>query len=394
MNFEIAHRLNQISEYYFSGKLREIDLLNRSGLQVINLGIGSPDLMPDASVIDVLKIECEKAGNHRYQSYNGIAQLREAFSDWYKKYFKVTLDPADEVLPLIGSKEGIFYVSMTYLGPGDEVLVPDPGYPAYRAAGLLAGAAVRFYSLEESNNWLPDLEMLGKEDLSKVKIMWLNYPHMPSGARANLEFFHDLVSFARKHGILLCHDNPYSFILNEDRLSLLSADTDKNVSLELNSMSKSMNMAGWRVGVLVSNRQRVMDVLKFKSNVDSGMFKPIQLAAAQALSLSEVWYKGLNSIYEKRKKIALNLTEVLNCRVQSGQAGMFVWGRIPDGFPDGMTFSEHILNKARVFITPGSIFGSNGNKYIRISLCNDENTLRTAMERCLEMKRKKEINWT
>jgi LL-diaminopimelate aminotransferase len=388
MNFETAERLSHISEYYFSSKLRQIDLLNISGPPVINLGIGSPDLMPDPSVIEVLKTESEKKENHRYQNYKGIPQLRDAFSFWYEKYFKVALNPENEILPLIGSKEGIIHVSMTYLDPGDDVLVPDPGYPAYRASAYLAGATVRPYDLEEKGNWLPDLDQLGKQDLSKVKIMWLNYPHMPSGAQADLNFFRDLVSFAKQHQILLCHDNPYSFILSDASLSLLSADKDKSVTLELNSLSKSFNMAGWRVGVLVSNQQIVKDVLKFKSNVDSGMFKPVQLAAARALSLSEDWYKELNKVYSKRKALVIRLAEALNCEVCKGQAGMFVWCRIPVSFQDGIAFSDYILNQARVFVTPGNIFGQNGNKYIRISLCSDELLLQTAVERCTEMTKK------
>jgi aspartate/methionine/tyrosine aminotransferase len=368
MKIKTASRIGQIKEYYFSKKLKEISVLRERGIKIMNLGIGSPDLAPSMEVINRLKAESTKDSHHKYQSYIGAEVLREAFGIWYDKYFDVRLDPFDEILPLIGSKEGIMHISMTFLEQGDEVLLPNPGYPAYRATALLAGATTSEYLLSEDQGWLPDLEALEKKDLSKVKIMWVNYPHMPTGAPATKAFFAKLVDFAHRHQILVVNDNPYSFVLNKP-LSILSVPGAKEVALELNSLSKSHNMAGWRIGMLAGNSEYLGEILKFKSNMDSGMFLPAQLAAVEALSLDAVWYRNINEIYAERKEKVLEIMDLLDCKYQHNSGGMFVWGRIPNQYKDGFELSDRILDEARVFITPGGIFGSQGDQYIRISLC-------------------------
>jgi LL-diaminopimelate aminotransferase len=369
MNMQTSSRLEGIGEYYFSQKLREIEQLNKEGKQIINLGIGSPDLAPHPDVIKVLQ-ETSAADNvHAYQSYKGSPILRNAISSFYKKWYGVIVDPDTEVLPLIGSKEGIMHICMTYLNTGDQALIPNPGYPTYSSAVKLAGGDPVYYDLTLQNNWEPDLEALEKTDLSKVKLMWVNYPHMPTGQLPSVRFFESLIAFATKHQILICHDNPYSFILNETPQSLLAIKGAKEVVVELNSLSKSSNMAGWRVGMLVGKKERIDEVLRFKSNMDSGMYLPIQLAAAKALSLDKDWYDSINVIYKARRQKVFELLDLLNCTYSKTQVGMFVWASVPTSYTDGYAVSDQVLYIAGVFITPGGIFGTGGNHFIRISLC-------------------------
>lgn len=381
MQISIAQRLQHTEEYYFSKKLKEIDQLNAEGKNVINLGIGSPDLPPHPDVIKELHSTSALPNTHSYQSYRGAAVLRQAMSDWYRQYYGVELSATDEILPLIGSKEGIVHICMTYLQEGDQALVPNPGYPAYSAAVRLSGAEAVYYTLDNDNNWLPDLQALEQLDLSKVKMMWINYPHMPSGTQATLDFFEQVVAFGRKHQILICHDNPYSFILNDQPLSLLQIDGAMEVSIELNSLSKSSNMAGWRVGMLLGSSQRIDEVLRFKSNMDSGMFLPLQLAAAKALQLDNSWYIELNKEYRLRREKVYKIMDILGCEYRRDQVGLFVWGRIPPSYQSGYDLTDKLLNDNQVFVTPGGIFGSAGDKYIRISLCANHEKLDAVLER-------------
>jgi len=369
MQIQKAKRLSGIGEYYFSQKLREIELLNQQGKNIINLGIGSPDLPPHPSVIEVLQMEAAKPNTHAYQSYKGSPILRNAIADWYLKWYQVELNPDTEILPLIGSKEGIMHICMTYLNEGDQVLIPNPGYPTYTSAVKLAGGIPISFELKEENNWEPDFVLLEKMDLSKVKLMWVNYPQMPTGRMPSDDLFTNLVSFGLKHNILICHDNPYSFVLNDHPMSLLKVSGAKEVVIELNSLSKSQNMAGWRVGMICGSKEKIDDILTFKSNMDSGMFLPIQLAAAKALSLGTEWYDGINEIYFERRKKVFELLDQLNCTYSKEQVGMFVWAKIPSTSKDGYALSDQILYESNVFITPGGIFGSAGNNYIRVSLC-------------------------
>lgn len=381
MNIQVANRLDGIGEYYFSQKLREIEDINKTGEPVINLGIGSPDLPPHPEVIKMLQQESDKPNVHAYQSYKGSAVLRKAVSEWYKRWYAVDLDPDTEILPLIGSKEGIMHISMTYLNSNDEVLIPSPGYPTYRSATLLAGGKCVEYALSEKNEWQPDLDGLEQLDLRRVKLMWVNYPHMPTGQRANPEFFKRLIAFARRHDILLCHDNPYSFILNDHPASLLEIEGAKDVVVELNSLSKSHNMAGWRVGMLCGAKERINEVLRFKSNMDSGMFLPVQLAAAKALSLDKKWFDTLNSEYRLRREKVFTLLDELNCKYDQDQVGLFVWAKIPGRFTDGYALSDEVLHHSRVFITPGGIFGKEGDSYVRVSLCSTIEKISEALQR-------------
>ncbi len=378
---QTAKRLDGINEYYFSQKLREIDGMNKAGKNVINLGIGSPDLPPHPSVIDVLHTESAKPNTHAYQNYKGSPVLRKAMADWYNKWYKVALDAETEILPLIGSKEGIMHICMTYLDEGDLALIPDPGYPTYSAAVNLAGAKTLTYELTEEKNWLPDFELLKLSDLSRVKLMFINYPHMPTGQLPGENVFEELVAFAKKHNILLVHDNPYSFILNESPMSLMATPGAMEVALELNSLSKSHNMAGWRVGMLVGSKERINEVLKFKSNMDSGMFLPLQLAAATALQLGEEWHSTVNAIYKKRQAKVFELLNLLQCSFNHNQAGMFVWAAIPVDYENGFALSDKVLQEANVFITPGGIFGTKGLGYVRVSLCATEEKITEAVER-------------
>ncbi len=366
---EIAKRLEGIGEYYFSQKLREIDELNKAGKNIINLGIGSPDLPPHPDVIKTLQEETAKSTVHAYQSYKGSPVLRNAIGEWYKKWYDVELNPDTEILPLIGSKEGIMHICMTYLDKGDEVLVPNPGYPTYRSAVKLAGGKCVEYLLKEKSNYQPDFEKLEKKNLKKVKLLFVNCPQMPTGQLPTKELFEKIVAFGRKHNILIIHDNPYSFILNDNPMSLLSVEGAKDCVIELNSLSKSHNMAGWRVGMLCGAKERVDEVLRFKSNMDSGMFLPVQLAAAKALSLGKEWQDEVNAIYNQRREKVFELLKLLKCKFSKTQAGMFVWAKTPSSYENGYKLSDEILYNANVFITPGGIFGNAGDKYIRVSLC-------------------------
>ncbi|TDO25770.1 pyridoxal phosphate-dependent aminotransferase [Sediminibacterium goheungense] len=381
MQIKTSSRLEGIGEYYFSQKLREIDTLNKEGKDILNLGIGSPDLPPHPEVIRVLQETAAQPNVHAYQSYKGSPVLRKAVSNWYKQWYAVELDPETEILPLIGSKEGIMHICMTYLDKGDEALIPDPGYPTYSSAVKLAGGTPVTYTLSAEHNWQPDLVALGKTDLSKVKLMWVNYPHMPTGQLPSVSFFEELIAFAKKHNLLICHDNPYSFILNEEPVSLLSVPGAKEVVLELNSLSKSSNMAGWRVGMLAASKERIEEVLRFKSNMDSGMFLPVQLAAAKALELGKDWYDSINTIYAQRREKVFELLSLLNCDYSKQQVGMFVWAAIPDSYTDGFALSDEVLYGASVFITPGGIFGEAGKKYIRVSLCGSVEKFEEAIRR-------------
>ena len=381
MKVKPADRTNNVQEYYFSQKLAQIDRMRREGSDVINLGIGSPDQPPSENTISALTAEAKKPTSHGYQSYSGIPALRKAFSDWYKKFFHVNLNPDNEILLLMGSKEGIMHISMAFVNPGDEVLVPDPGYPTYSAVTNLVGGIVRKYELSEEKGWLPDLKSLEQSDLSRVKLMWVNYPHMPTGVKGSMELFEKLVAFSHKYGILLCNDNPYSFILNKEYHSLLAVDGAKETALELNSLSKSHNMAGWRIGMVAGHSDYIKNVLKVKSNMDSGMFLAMQMAAVEALNNPESWYDTVNSVYIRRRKIVEEIMELLKCRYDKSQVGLFVWGRIPEDIPDCESYVEDILMRTLVFITPGFIFGKNGERYIRISLCATEEKLNETKNR-------------
>ncbi|MBS1920356.1 MAG: aminotransferase class I/II-fold pyridoxal phosphate-dependent enzyme [Bacteroidetes bacterium] len=378
---EIAKRLNGIGEYYFSQKLREIDELNKQGKNIINLGIGSPDLPPHPDVIKTLQEESIKSNVHGYQSYKGSAILRNAISEWYKRWYQVTLNPDFEILPLIGSKEGIMHICMTYLNPGDKVLVPNPGYPTYRSAVMLAGGKCVEYKLTQKNKYEPDFESLEKSNLSKVKLFFVNYPQMPTGQLPSKELFEKIVAFGKKHHILIVHDNPYSFILNNNPLSLLSMEGAKEQVIELNSLSKSHNMAGWRVGILCGAKERVNEVLRFKSNMDSGMFLPLQLAAAKALTLGQDWHDQVNTTYNERREKVFRLLKELKCKFSRDQAGLFVWGKIPSKHKDGYVLSDDVLYRSNVFITPGGIFGTAGSKYVRVSLCVPAEKIDEAIDR-------------
>jgi aspartate/methionine/tyrosine aminotransferase len=381
-----AHRLNGTGEYYFSKKLREIDQLNRGGKQIISLGIGSPDQPPHPDVIKVLNEESVKPNVHGYQSYRGSPVLRKAMAAWYRQWYGVELDADREVLPLAGSKEGIMHICMTYINPGDLVLIPDPGYPTYRSAASLAGGSIAAYQLREENDWYPDFDelknlLVEKRDGQEWVLMFVNYPQMPTGRLPGRKLFADLVSFAKANRVLLVHDNPYSFILNEEPMSLLGTEGAKEQVIELNSLSKSHNMAGWRVGMLMASPERIDEILRFKSNMDSGMFLPVQLAAAKALSLPASWYASVNAVYAKRKLAVEALLDELGCRYSKKQAGLFVWAAIPEGIQDGYALSDLVLYKANVFITPGGIFGESGNKYVRVSLCATEENIRESINR-------------
>lgn len=381
LNIDVASRLNGIGEYYFSQKLREIDGLNKAGKNIINLGIGSPDLPPHEVVVKTLNEESEKANQHGYQNYKGSPVFRNAIAVWYKKWYNVTVDADTEILPMIGSKEGIMHICMTYLNAGDAVLIPNPGYPTYRSAAKIAGATLIEYSLKEENNWFPDFDALEQMDLKKTKLMFVNYPHMPTGQLPTTDLFIKLVAFAKKHQILLVHDNPYSFILNDKPMSLLSVPGAMEVAIELNSLSKSHNMAGWRIGMLVGAKQRIEEVLRFKSNMDSGMFLPVQLAAAKAMQLGADWQESVNKIYSARREKVVELLHLLKCTFDVKQAGLFMWAAIPDNYKDGYEMADEILYQSNVFITPGGIFGDAGDKYIRISLCSSEEKLEEAITR-------------
>jgi LL-diaminopimelate aminotransferase len=387
MKVKPAERTGKVQEYYFSQKLAQIDRMRKEGLDVINLGIGSPDQPPSENTVAALIAEAKKPGSHGYQSYSGSPVLRKAFADWYKKYFKVDLNPENEILLLMGSKEGIMHISMAFVNPGDEVLIPDPGYPTYSSVTNLVGGIVRKYDLVKEKGWYPDLDQLEQGDLSKVKLMWINYPHMPTGTPGSVQFFKKLVAFSAKHNILLCNDNPYSFILNKDYHSLLEVKGAKDTVLELNSLSKSHNMAGWRIGMVAGHSEYIKNILRVKSNMDSGMFLAMQMAAVEALNNPESWYDKVNEVYVERRKIVEEIMGILKCDYEKSQVGLFVWGRIPEEIVNCELYIEEILSKSLVFITPGFIFGKNGERYIRISLCASEKRLIEAKERLLKILR-------
>ncbi len=376
-----AKRLNTVQEYYFSQKLEEIRSMNAAGAQVINLGIGNPDLMPVPAVINSLKNSADQVGNHGYQSYRGILALREAMAEWYKTTYDVHLQGADEILPLIGSKEGIMHISMAFLNERDKVLVPNPGYPTYAAVSQLVGAEVVSYDLSAQNGWNIDVEQLKAMDLSEVKLMWLNFPNMPTGAKGDSQILQEIIDLAKKHQFLIVNDNPYSLILNDDPTSIMHLKGAKEVVLELNSLSKSHHMAGWRMGWVCGDAAYIATILKAKSNVDSGMFLPIQHAAIEALKTSKDWHDAQNEIYRKRRKASWDLLDLLGCTYEKDQSGLFVWARIPSDQKDTKSFVDQILYEAKVFITPGFIFGTNGEGYIRISLCNEISIVASAGDR-------------
>ena len=377
-----ARRLNSVEEYYFSRKLAEVRSLKAQGKPVINIGIGSPDMSPSDEVLSALTSAVYDENAHQYQSYQGLPELREAAAGFYKRFFHVELDPNKEILPLMGSKEGIMHISMAFLDPGDEVLIPDPGYPTYTSVTKLVEAIPVYYDLNEDNGWLPDLEELGKRDLSRVKLMWLSYPHMPTGATACKADFKRIIDFAREHEILLVNDNPYSFVLNHEPMSILEVEGAADVALELNSLSKSFNMAGWRVGFLMGNAECLSAVLKVKSNMDSGMFYGIQKGAVNALELSSSWFADINRIYKERRALVYELADKLGCTYNEGGVGMFVWARIPEGNRNSESFADKILYEKNIFITPGTVFGKNGEGYVRFSLCVTDTVLREAIARC------------
>ena len=380
-NIQPADRLASVSEYYFSRKLKEVAKMNAEGKDVISLGIGSPDMPPSEETINVLCENARKADAHGYQPTVGIPELRKAMADWYKRWYNVDLDPATEIQPLIGSKEGILHVTLALVNPGDQVLVPNPGYPTYTSLNKILGSEIVNYNLREDNHWQPDFDELEKMDLSRVKIMWTNYPNMPTGANATMELYEKLVDFARRHNIVIVNDNPYSFILNHKPISILNVPGAKECCIEFNSMSKSHNMPGWRVGMLATNATFVQWILKIKSNIDSGTFRPMQLAAAQAYRNSAEWHEEANiNVYSRRRKLAEEIMTTLGCTFDSDQVGMFLWGKIPESYTDVEDLTEKVLHEARVFITPGFIFGSNGKRYIRISLCAKEEKLAALKE--------------
>lgn len=387
MNIRPADRVANVKEYYFAGKLREVAAMRAAGKDVISLGIGGPDLPPATEVIDALCEGARNPANHSYQTFNGLPELRRAFADWYSREYGVALDPDSEILPLIGSKEGIMHLSMAFVNPGDVVLVPNPGYPTYTSASRLAGAEVMSYALTEESGWQPDfdaLEQLAAVREGRVKIMWVNYPHMPTGAPASKALFRRIVDFGRRHGILIAHDNPYSFILkpeDEAPLSILSIDGARECCIEMNSLSKSHNMAGWRMAMMAGSSEILKMVTRVKSNVDSGQFKPVMLAATEALRLSAPWTDALNAHYRRRRLIAERIMTALGCSYDSRQRGMFLWGRIPDTESSAEALADRMLYEKNIFLTPGFIFGTAGERYIRISLCATEVNLERALRR-------------
>lgn len=385
INIKPADRISNVSEYYFSKKLKEIAKLNAEGKDIISLGIGSPDMPPSEQTIEALCDDARKADAHGYQSYIGIPELRQAFATFYKKNFGVELNPANEIQPLMGSKEGVMHISLAFLNKGDEVLVPNPGYPTYSSVSNIVEAKIINYDLDENNGWQPDFEKLESMDLSRVKLMWVNYPNMPTGARATKELFEKLVDFGRRHNIIIVNDNPYSFILNNEKLSILSIPGAKDICIELNSLSKSHNMPGWRMAMVTSNPQFIEWILRIKSNMDSGMFRPMQKAAVAAMSNDDEWHEKHNiELYAKRRALAEEIMTTLGCSFDKDQVGMFLWGKIPSKYESSAELADRVLYDARVFITPGFIFGSNGEKYVRISLCSKEDKLQNALDRIKE----------
>ena len=381
-----AERLNEVQEYYFSRKLREVAEMNAAGKNVISLGIGSPDNAPSKETIQTFCDNVWKEDAHGYQPTVGIPELRNAMADWYQRWYQVSLDPQTEIQPLIGSKEGILHTTLAFVNPGEEVLVPNPGYPTYTSLSKLLGAKVVYYNLKEDDDWQPDFDQLEKMDTSRVKLMWSNYPNMPTGGPARMETYDRLVDFARRHHVIIVNDNPYSFILNKKPISILNVPGAKDCCIEFNSMSKSHNMPGWRVAMLATNAQFVKYILKVKSNIDNGTFKPMQLAAAQAYHNSPEWHEEMNyNVYRRRRDVAEQIMTALHCSFNPNQVGMFLWGKIPAGYANVEDLTEKLLHEANVFVTPGFIFGSNGNRYIRISLCAKDAKLKEALERVKQL---------
>ena len=378
---EPAQRVSMVKEYYFSKKLKEVARLNAEGRDIISLGIGGPDRPPHARVVDTLCEYAHRSDTHGYQPYVGPVELRQAYADWYRRWYGVELNPANEIQPLIGSKEGILHITLAFVNPGDGVLVPNPGYPTYTSVSRLAGAEIFTYNLKEENAWYPDFDELESLPLDRIKLMWVNYPNMPTGAPATHELYEKIVDFGRRHNILIVNDNPYSFILNDNPISMLSVEGAKDVVIEMNSLSKSHNMAGWRIAMLASNAQFVEWVLKVKSNIDSGQFRPAMLAAVEALKCDSDWFDELNAVYARRRRVAERIMDALGCTFDPRQRGLFLWGKIPDAAESSEKFADNILYNARVFITPGFIFGSNGERFIRISLCATEEKMEEALTR-------------
>lgn len=382
MKTKTAEKISELTEYFFSKKLKEIALLNQKGLDIINLGIGNPDLSPSKEAIDTLVQSALNPLNHGYQGYSSTKNLRNAYSTWYRKFFNVDLNPEDEILPLMGSKEGIFSVCLSFVNTGDHVLIPDPGYPVYKKAVEMVGATAVSYNLTEENGWEPDFDELEHiATQQKIKLMWVNYPNMPTGAMGSVRLFESFIAFAKKHNIILVNDNPYSFILNDNPTSIFNADGAMDIALELNSLSKSHNMAGWRVGMIAGKSNFIDAIQKVKSNIDSGMFLPVMEAAAIALQSNEDWYKQINHVYFERKAHVFQLLDKLRCEYSNDQVGMFVWAKIPGFYTDSFELSDKLLNDALVFVAPGSIFGKNGDRYIRISLCNPVSRIHEALNR-------------
>lgn len=377
---EFSKRLHSVEEYYFSKKLKEVNVLKASGKPIINLGIGSPDLQPPEKVIKAITDSFKDENAHKYQSYQGLPELRDAISGFYRRHFNVFVNKDTEILPLMGSKEGIMHISMAFLNEGDEVLIPNPGYPTYTSVTKLLHAKPVFYDLEAHNNWCPDIKALEKRDLSNVKMMWLSYPHMPTGAQATAETFKALIAFAKRHHILLVNDNPYSFILNKTPMSILSIEGAKDVCLELNSLSKTFNMAGWRVGMVLGKSAFLNAILKVKSNMDSGMFYGIQKGAIAALNCSDFWFASLNSVYEQRRNLVWELATRLNCTFDRDTVGLFVWAKLPP-FMTSEAFIDKLLKENHIFITPGTVFGSQGEGYVRFSLCATDEVIEEAISR-------------
>lgn len=376
-----ANRLNTVQEYYFSKKLKEVRQLISEGKPIINMGIGSPDLLPSPLVIEAIQKAMHDEKAHEYQSYQGLPELRKEMANFYQTHFDVALDYTTEILPLMGSKEGIMHISMAFLNEGDEVLIPNPGYPTYAAVTELVQAKPVFYDLIDTTNWQPDFEKIEQQDLSKVKIMWVSYPHMPTGVNGSLDLFEKLIAFGKKHKILIINDNPYSFVLNENPISILQVDGAKDIAIELNSLSKTYNMSGWRVGMVLGKASFIDAILKVKSNMDSGMFYGIQKGAIEALKLDKNWFDTQNAVYKKRKKLVIELAEKLNCEVDENSVGLFVWAKLPKSIQSAEAFIDKILIEKHIFITPGTIFGSNGNGYIRFSLCVSEEKIKEAIKR-------------
>lgn len=376
-----AQRLEHIQEYYFSGKLREVRQMVAQGKKVINMGIGSPDLPPSPQVITAMSNAVNDSFAHEYQSYQGLPELRESMARFYSRHFDVELNPATEILPLMGSKEGIMHVSMAFLNEGDKVLIPNPGYPTYISATRLVGAQPVFYTLNEENNWEPDFDALDETDWSRVKIMWTNYPHMPTGAKGSRTMFEKLVTLAKKHDFLIVNDNPYSFVLNDSPLSVFQLEGAKDVALELNSLSKTFNMAGWRVGMISGNPDLIVSVLKVKSNMDSGMFYGIQKGAVAALNSDSGWFSMLNETYGKRRELIYQLVKKLGCTYKTDSAGLFVWAKLPEEVASAEAYIDEVLYGKDIFITPGTVFGSAGEGYIRFSLCVSESQISEAIQR-------------